>query len=66
MISSKDFEMSPFEAARKLLSVEAQHLKLGTQSDLVFQYMHLIPPPIQQNSLFLFISAEQDGQRQGL
>ncbi|DBA97121.1 TPA: hypothetical protein ACH3X1_014891 [Trebouxia sp. C0004] len=51
MGSSKDFEMSPFEAARKLLSMEAQHLSLGTQSDLVFQDMDLVPLLIQENYL---------------
>ncbi|DBB08930.1 TPA: hypothetical protein ACH3X3_007571 [Trebouxia sp. C0006] len=51
MGTSKDFEMSPFEAARKLLSMEAQHLSLGTQSDLVFQDMDLVPLLIQENYL---------------
>ena len=47
MGSGKAFEVSPFEAARKLLSTEAQHLNLDTQFD--FQDMHLIPTLIQQN-----------------
>lgn len=51
MGSGKDFEMSPFEAARKLLSVEAQHLSLGAQSDLIFQDMDLVPLLIQENYL---------------
>ena len=51
MGSGKDFEMSPFEAARKLLSTEAQHISLGTQSDLVFQDMDLVPLLIQENYL---------------
>lgn len=51
MASGKDFEMSPFEAARKLLSMEAQHLSLGAQSDLIFQDMDLVPLLIQENYL---------------
>ena len=51
MGSGKDFEMSPFEAARKLLSMEAQHLSLGAQSDLIFQDMDLVPLLIQENYL---------------
>ena len=51
MGSGKDFEMSPFEAARKLLSMEAQHLNLGAQSDLIFQDMDLVPLLIQENYL---------------
>ncbi|KAL3132947.1 hypothetical protein ABBQ38_006860 [Trebouxia sp. C0009 RCD-2024] len=51
MGSGKDFEMSPFEAARKLLSMEAQHLSLGSQSDLIFQDMDLVPLLIQENYL---------------
>lgn len=51
MGTGKDFEMSPFEAARKLLSMEAQHLSLGTQSDLIFQDMDLVPLLIQENYL---------------
>lgn len=43
--------MSPFEAARKLLSLEAQHLSLGQQSDLIFQDMDLVPLLIQENYL---------------
>lgn len=43
--------MSPFEAARKLLSMEAQHLTLGAQSDLIFQDMDLVPLLIQENYL---------------
>ena len=51
MGTGKDFEMSPFEAARKLLSMESQHISLGTQSDLVFQDMDLVPLLIQENYL---------------
>lgn len=51
MGSGKDFEMSPFEAARKLLSMEAQHLNLGAQCDLIFQDMDLVPLLIQENYL---------------
>lgn len=51
MGATKDFEMSPFEAARKLLSLEAQHLSLGQQSDLIFQDMDLVPLLIQENYL---------------
>ena len=51
MGTGKDFEMSPFEAARKLLSMESLHISLGTQSDLVFQDMDLVPLLIQENYL---------------
>ena len=51
MGATKDFEMSPFEAARKLLSLESQHLSLGQQSDLIFQDMDLVPLLIQENYL---------------
>ena len=39
--------MSPFEAARKLLSLEANRLSLGDQIDHVFQDMDLVPLLIQ-------------------
>ena len=45
--TSKDADMSPFEAARKLLSLEANRLSLGDQIDHVFQDMDLVPLLIQ-------------------
>lgn len=64
MGANKDFEMSPFEAARKLLSSEAQHLSLGHQSDLIFQDMDLVPLLIQENYLnHRPIVAQTDAQR---
>ena len=45
----KDFEMSPFEAARKLLSPESTSLSLSDQLDLVFQDMDLVPLLVQEN-----------------
>ncbi len=39
--------MSPFEAARKLLSPDCDSLSLGDQLDLVFQDMDLVPLLVQ-------------------
>ncbi|GAB4817566.1 hypothetical protein N2152v2_004612 [Parachlorella kessleri] len=47
--TAKDFEMSPFEAARKLLSPDCDSLSLGDQLDLVFQDMDLVPLLVQEN-----------------
>lgn len=64
MGASKDFEMSPFEAARKLLSMEATHLNLGQQSDLIFQDMDLVPLLIQENYLnHRPVVSQSDAQR---
>ncbi len=51
MGATKDFEMSPFEAARKLLTPEASTLSLSDQLDLVFQDMDLVPLLVQENYL---------------
>ena len=40
-------EMSPFEAARKLLSFDADALSLSDQMELVFQDMDLVPLLVQ-------------------
>ena len=45
--AGKDAEMSPFEAARKLLSLDSRELHLGERADLVFQDPDLIPLLIQ-------------------
>ena len=39
--------MSPFEAARKLLSLDSRDLHLGQRADLVFQDSDLVPLLIQ-------------------
>lgn len=49
--TSKDFEMSPFEAARQLLSPEGSRLSIGDQVELVFQDMDLVPLLVQENYL---------------
>lgn len=51
MGATKDYEMSPFEAARKLLSPESASLSLSDQLDLVFQDMDLVPLLVQENYL---------------
>lgn len=43
----KDAEMSPFEAARGLLSSDSQKLSMGDRMDLVFQDADLVPLLIQ-------------------
>lgn len=49
MATAKDLEMSPFEAARRLLSVDGEALSLGDQIDLVFQDLDLVPLLVQEN-----------------
>lgn len=44
--------MSPFEAARKLLSFDCDAMSLGDQMDLVFQDMDLVPLLIQARESF--------------
>ena len=39
--------MSPFEAARKLLSLDSRDLHLGDRTELVFQDSDLVPLLIQ-------------------
>ena len=39
--------MSPFEAARKLLTVDSARLSMGDRIDLVFQDADLVPLLIQ-------------------
>ena len=45
----QDFDMSPFECARKLLDGSQASLGLGAKMDLVFQDMDLVPLLIQEN-----------------
>ena len=47
MGTSKDADMSPFEAGRKLLSTETQRWSLSDRMDLVFQDMDLVPLLLQ-------------------
>lgn len=49
MGTSKDLEMSPFEAARRLLSFEADGPSISDQMDLVFQDPDLVPLLVQEN-----------------
>ncbi|KAK9807239.1 hypothetical protein WJX73_001054 [Symbiochloris irregularis] len=49
--SGKDADMSPFEAARKLLASESERMSLGDRVDCVFQDMDLVPLLIQENYL---------------
>lgn len=51
-MSSKDIEMSPFEAAAKLLDMATStSLSLGDQIDLVFHDADLVPLLVQENYL---------------
>lgn len=45
--AAKDFDMSPFEAARKLLSGETERMSMSDRLELVFQDMDLVPLLIQ-------------------
>lgn len=45
----QDADMSPFEAARKLLDADSARLSLGDKAELVFQDMDLVPLLIQEN-----------------
>ena len=47
MGGSKDADMSPFEAGRKLLSLESERLSLNDRIDLVFQDADLVPLLVQ-------------------
>ncbi len=47
MALSKDADMSPFEAARKLLDLNTQKLSLSDRIDLVFQDADLVPLLVQ-------------------
>ncbi|KAL6776732.1 RFC1 [Auxenochlorella protothecoides x Auxenochlorella symbiontica] len=49
MGASKDLEMSPFEAGRRLLGYEGEGLSLSDQTDLVFQDADLVPLLVQEN-----------------
>lgn len=50
--SSKDIEMSPFEASQRLLNVDPSHnLSFADQLDLVFQDPDLVPLLVQENYL---------------
>lgn len=45
--TNKDADMSPFEAARRLLSGETSQMSLMNRTELVFQDMDLVPLLIQ-------------------
>ena len=47
MAVGKDAEMSPFEAARRLLSSESERMSMGDRVDCVFQDMDLVPLLVQ-------------------
>ncbi len=47
MGGGKDADMSPFEAGRKLLSLESERLSLNDRIDLVFQDADLVPLLVQ-------------------
>ncbi len=47
MGTSKDADMSPFEAGRRLLSSETARMSLMDRTELVFQDMDLVPLLIQ-------------------
>lgn len=49
MGTAKDLELSPFEAARRLLSPEGNELSLADQMELVFQDHDLVPLLVQEN-----------------
>lgn len=47
MGGGKDADMSPFEAGRKLLSLESEKMSLNDRIDLVFQDADLVPLLVQ-------------------
>lgn len=47
MGTSKDADMSPFEAGRRLLSHETARMSLMDRTELVFQDMDIVPLLIQ-------------------
>jgi len=49
---SKDADMSPFEAGRKLLALDSAKLTLNDRIDLVFQDADLVPLLVQVASHF--------------
>ncbi|EIE19443.1 RFC1-domain-containing protein, partial [Coccomyxa subellipsoidea C-169] len=49
MGGGKDADMSPFEAGRKLLSLESEKMSLNDRIDLVFQDADLVPLLVQLN-----------------
>ena len=51
--TSKDADMSPFEAARRLLSPETARMSLIDKAELVFQDIDLVPLLIQARTCFL-------------
>lgn len=51
MGTSKDADMSPFEAGRRLLSAETTRMSLLDRTELVFQDMDLVPLLIQVTML---------------
>ena len=50
MSLSKDADMSPFEAGRKLLALDSGKLSLNDRIDLVFQDADLVPLLVQVGS----------------
>jgi hypothetical protein len=47
MGTTKDADMSPFEAARRLLGPESKALSIGDRMDMVYQDADLVPLLIQ-------------------
>lgn len=45
--AQKDMDKSPFDCARKLLSIESSGLSMGDRLDCVFQDMDLVPLLVQ-------------------
>ena len=50
MSAGKDADMSPFEAARRLLSSESERMSLGDRVECVFADMDLVPLLVQVSS----------------
>lgn len=50
--AQKDMDKSPFECARKLLSIESSAMSMGDRLDCVFQDMDLVPLLVQVCHLF--------------
>eukprot|EP00892_Ulva_mutabilis_P010717 jgi/Ulvmu1/8017/UM004_0254.1 len=47
--AQKDMDKSPFDCARKLLSIESCSMTMGDRMDCVFQDMDLVPLLVQEN-----------------
>lgn len=62
MATTKDADMSPFEAGRRLLSGESARMSLGDKTELVFQDMDLVPLLVQVAPLLVSTSAAKRHQ----